>query len=280
VLAGRRVTAREWRGAAVTLGGLGALLLVVDTGTPVNGLSDGAIGVLGAVTALTITVLARGGTGPFRGLRLAAASGIAFGVGSVLSQTVMLRLTDPAAGIAGTVLAGSAVVALSVVGLMLSQAAYRFGLGAPLATLTIVNPALSAGVGVVLLHQSLSMTAALVAVPAALLAVRGVLLLAAPEGLPVAAVPARTPVTGPRVVAVVGAAAFNRSTESGLHPSRSGGRPSGRRAVAHRFARVGTGPRPVPTARRAGSPVRTTGEAGPAPGSVGQRGRGRKGRIG
>lgn len=178
-LAGRRVTAREWRGAAASLVGLGVLLLVVDTGAPDIGLSNDVIAAVGVGTALALALLAGGGpSGTVRGLRLAAAAGIAFGVASVLSQTVVLRLSGSAPLDGSTVAVALAIAALSVLALMLSQAAYRSGLGAPLATQTIVNPVLCAVVGAVLLGQSISPIAACGAVVAALLAGRGVVLLA------------------------------------------------------------------------------------------------------
>lgn len=180
---GRRVTGREWRGAATTLGGLGLLLLVVDTSAPATGLDSRAVPALAALTALTLALLLRGGdTGAFRGPRLAAAGGIAFAVASVLSQTVVLRLGDPTANHVGTAVIAAVVAGLSVAGMMLAQSAYRFGLGAQLATVTIANPVFAAAVGVLVLGQSISAVAAAVAVPAGLLAAGGVVLLATPGG--------------------------------------------------------------------------------------------------
>ncbi|MEV1286580.1 DMT family transporter [Micromonospora sp. NPDC049679] len=184
---GRRVTGREWRGATATLTGLGGLLLAVDTGAPTEALDTPGIVALSVLTAAAITVLGRASNASARarGLRLATASGIAFGISSVLTQTVMLRLTDPASGAipdATTAATAAAVAVLSVGGLLLSQAAYQTGLGAPLATLTIANPVTAAVVGFVLLRQNTALTprATVVAVLATALAILGVLLLATP----------------------------------------------------------------------------------------------------
>ncbi|GGJ87114.1 hypothetical protein GCM10010123_15880 [Pilimelia anulata] len=186
--AGRRVTPREWRGAIVTVLGLTGLVLITDTDAPTHALTDPQILALSAVTAAVVGALARSGAGGGRGLRLAAASGIASGVASVLTQTILLRLAGPGiAGATGYAVAGATALAvgvLSVTGLLLSQAAYRSGLGGPLATLTIANPATAAAIGLLLLHQPLALTVggALVALLAALLTARGVVLLSAPAG--------------------------------------------------------------------------------------------------
>jgi drug/metabolite transporter (DMT)-like permease len=185
-IAGRRVSGGEWRGAATTVVGLVGLLLAVDTGAPSESLSDLQILVLTGLTAVVLLALAsdRGlpmivPPGRSRGLRLAAASGIAFAVSSVLAQTVLLRAGairhEP-------VLAGAMVViiALTVGAMLLSQAAYRYGLGAQLATQSIANPVVSAGLGIVLLGQGVGLTlpSVAVAIVAATTAAAGVALLA------------------------------------------------------------------------------------------------------
>ncbi len=92
-LAGRRVSAVEWRGTGLTLLGLGALLLTASGPTPDDVLSvTEAVAVSGA-TAVLIGLLCRPGARP--GLRHATASGIASGVASALTQTVTVAATDP-----------------------------------------------------------------------------------------------------------------------------------------------------------------------------------------
>ncbi|MEU8234136.1 hypothetical protein AB0C12_31500 [Actinoplanes sp. NPDC048967] len=189
--AGRRVRGREWRGALATIAGLVALLLAVGPAAPTQALTDAQVLALVLLAAALIGGLAgrayRAVPGPARlpGLRLAAAGGIAFAAASALTQTALLRigadglaaLEQPA--VAGTVLT---LVTLSAAGLLLSQAAYRYGLGGPLATLTIVNPVAAAGIGVVLLGlgAGLTLPAVLAAALGAVVSAVGVVLLATP----------------------------------------------------------------------------------------------------
>jgi drug/metabolite transporter (DMT)-like permease len=194
-VAGRRVRGREWRGAFATVAGLAALLIAIGTTTRTQALGDGQVLLLIVASVVLIVALAgrayRRDPGPARlpGLRLAAAGGIAFAAASALTQTVLVRvgasglaaLEQPA--VAGTTLT---VVALSAAGLLLSQAAYRYGLGGPLATLTIVNPVAAAVIGAALLGLGAGLTvdALLIAATAALAAGIGVVLLATPGRAP------------------------------------------------------------------------------------------------
>jgi hypothetical protein len=194
-VARRRVRAREWRGAAATVAGLVALLVAVGAAAPTQALDDLQVLLLVLVAVALIVGLAghayRAVPGPARlpGLRLAAASGVAFAASSALTQTVLLRIgADGFAALEQPALAGTTliVVALSAAGLLLAQAAYRYGLGGPLATLTIVNPVAAAGVGIGLLGlgTDLSLTAVAIAATGAVLAAIGVVLLAMPEQAP------------------------------------------------------------------------------------------------
>ncbi|MEU8455363.1 DMT family protein [Streptomyces griseoaurantiacus] len=153
--AGRRVTAAEWRGTALTLAGLAALLVAASGPAPEQILSlPQALAVAGATTAL-IGMLARPGARP--GLRHATASGVASGVASALTQTVTVAATDrsePTLG-AHVVLVALLVAAFAAGGLLLSQTAYRGGLGAPLAVVTLANPVAAAAIGVTLLGDRL-----------------------------------------------------------------------------------------------------------------------------
>jgi drug/metabolite transporter (DMT)-like permease len=203
-LASRRVAGREWRGAAATVVGLAGFLWAIDAGRPAESLTDDEVITLVAATAGALVVacatalaLTRG-----RGLLLAAASGLAFGVASVLTQTLVLRATvDPVptypvtgppipaapaagllAGLVNPVVIGCAVavMALAIGGMLLSQAAYRAGLGGPLAVLTVANPIAASAIGMAMLGQASTLTpvSATVAALAAVLATRGVFLLA------------------------------------------------------------------------------------------------------
>ncbi|MFS8202789.1 DMT family transporter [Streptomyces sp. CWNU-52B] len=154
-LAGRRVSAVEWRGTALTLAGLAALLVTASGPAPDDGLTvPQALTVTGA-TAVLIGVLARPGARP--GLRHASASGVASGVASALTQTVTVATTDRSGPLldAGVIVVAVLVAAFAALGLLLSQTAYKGGLGAPLAVVTLANPIAAALIGLSLLGERL-----------------------------------------------------------------------------------------------------------------------------
>ncbi|AQS66502.1 hypothetical protein [Streptomyces pactum] len=176
-LTGRRVSAVEWRGTGLTLLGLGALLLTASGPAPDDVLSvPEALAVSGATAAL-IGMLSRPGARP--GLRHATASGIASGVASALTQTVTVAVTDRSGPLLSAQVIGVAllVAAFAAGGLLLSQTAYRGGLGAPLAVVTLANPVAAAVIGLALLGERLRGGAGgvLLAVTGAALAAWGVL---------------------------------------------------------------------------------------------------------
>ncbi|MEV5102005.1 hypothetical protein ACFQ7G_06615 [Streptomyces massasporeus] len=202
-LAGRRVSAVEWKGTALTLLGLGAILVTASGPEPDDVLSvPEALAVAGATAAL-IGVLSRPGARP--GLRHASASGLASGVASALTQTVTVAATDRSGPVLSVQVAGVAllVAAFAAGGLLLSQTAYRGGLGGPLAMVTLANPLAAAVIGLSLLGERLQGGPAgvLLALAGAGLAAWGVVLLsrAAPAAAavdddhPVAAVLALEP---------------------------------------------------------------------------------------
>ncbi|MBV7694307.1 hypothetical protein [Streptomyces sp. TRM70350] len=196
-LAGRRVGAVEWRGTAFTLVGLGALLVAASGPAPDDVLSVTEAPAVAGSASVLIGALARPGTRP--GLRHATASGVASGVGSALTQTVTVAATDDSGPLLGARVVGVAllVAVFATGGLLLSQTAYRGGLGAPLAVVTLSNPVAAAVIGLSLLGERLQggVAGALVALAGALLASWGVVLLSrtAPDDHP--AMPeAETPV--------------------------------------------------------------------------------------
>ncbi|MFF3846171.1 hypothetical protein [Streptomyces sp. NPDC002328] len=203
-VAGRRVSAAEWRGTAYTLAGLAAILVTASGAAPEDVLSaPEALAVAGA-TAAVIGLLARPGARP--GLRHATASGFASGVASALTQTVTVAATDRSGPLLSVQVVGVAllVAAFATAGLLLSQTAYRGGLGAPLAVVTLANPMAAAIIGLSLLGERLQggPTGALSALAGAAVAGWGVILLsrATPEPTPeeehpVAAVLALEPAT-------------------------------------------------------------------------------------
>ncbi|MGW3512023.1 hypothetical protein [Streptomyces sp. NPDC000994] len=195
-MAGRRVAAAEWRGTACTLLGLAALLLAASGPAPVRVLSPvEALSVAGA-TAVLIGALSRPGARP--GLRHATASGVASGVASALTQTVTVAATDHSGPLlsARVIMVALLVAAFATGGLLLSQTAYRDGLGAPLAVLTLTNPAAAALIGLTLLGQGLrgGATGVLLASAGAALASWGVVALSRATPRPTDA----NPVPGPQ----------------------------------------------------------------------------------
>ncbi|HWU10333.1 MAG TPA: DMT family transporter, partial [Streptomyces sp.] len=206
--AGRRVSRTEWRGTLLTLIGLAALLLAAGGAAPHDTLTlPEALGV-GAVTMGLVAALSRPGTRP--GLRHAAASGITSGVASALTQTLTVTATDHSGPLLDLRLVTVAVLVsfFALGGLLLSQTAYRGGLGAPLAVVTLANPVAAAVIGLVLLGERLQ-GGALGLIPAfigAAAAARGVTLLSrAQAGTPAPAAAARVPaVTRPRSRIVAG----------------------------------------------------------------------------
>ncbi|MGV9629897.1 hypothetical protein [Streptomyces sp. NPDC003487] len=154
-MAGRRVSAIEWRGTGFTLLGLGAILVTASGPAPEDVLSvPEALAVAGATAAL-IGSLSWPGARP--GLRHATASGVASGVASALTQTVTVAATDHTGPLLSVQVIGVAVLvaAFATGGLLLSQTAYRGGLGAPLAVVTLANPVAAAVIGVALLGERL-----------------------------------------------------------------------------------------------------------------------------
>lgn len=178
LVAHRRTSGTQWRGMALTLVGLAALLAVTVSGhAPDDTLhtAEVLLVVLAAVTAVTVLVRFASARSAQGGLALAAASGIASGVGSTLAQKLAV----------GPVLSWSTVpvavltVAFAVAGLLLSQKAYRSGLGAPLALLTLVNPVTASAIGITLLGEGFQYgeTGVALALAGAGAAVHGVTLL-------------------------------------------------------------------------------------------------------
>ncbi|MFH9087341.1 hypothetical protein [Streptomyces sp. NPDC017673] len=177
--AGRRVSAVEWRGTALTLLGLAALLVTASGPAPARVLSLTEALVVAGTTAAAIGLLSWPGARP--GLRHATASGFASGVASALTQTVTVAATDRSGPVLSTevIVVAVLVAGFAVGGLLLSQTAYRGGLGAPLAVVTLTNPVAAAVIGLTLLGQGLQGGAAgvLLALAGAGLASWGVVLL-------------------------------------------------------------------------------------------------------
>ncbi|MFE2040685.1 DMT family transporter [Streptomyces sp. NPDC059477] len=194
-LAGRRVSATEWRGTALTLAGLAALLVTATGPAPDDVLSVQEALLVSGATAVLIGTLCRPGVRP--GLRHATASGVSSGVASALTQTVTVATTDGSGSPLGLQVIGVAVLvaAFAAGGLLLAQTAYRDGLGAPLAVVTLANPVAAAVIGLSLLGERFRGGAAgvLLALTGAGLAAWGVVLLSRAEPRTAPPPPARRP---------------------------------------------------------------------------------------
>ncbi len=149
--AGRTVSRGEWTAAgAVALRLLGILSLAPHHARPPV-VSDVSLGIAVGACALVVASLVLGsswlGTRAGSVMR-AAASAVLFGLASAMARLVV-------AG-SSTVLLAAGVCAVSAcVGMMLIQTAYRDGgLGAPLATCTIVDPLAASVLGVTLLGET------------------------------------------------------------------------------------------------------------------------------
>ncbi|MEV6794472.1 DMT family transporter [Streptomyces sp. NPDC051320] len=183
-LAGRRVARVEWRGTVLTLLGLGALLLTTGGSAPHETLPlPDVLGIAVVSLALVCGLVRRAGRpGGRPGLRFAAASGIVSGIASALTQTVTVSVTDRATGPLldwRTAVVALLVASFAVGGLLLSQTAYRDGLGAPLAMVTLANPVAASAIGLALLGERLQggPTGVLLSLVGAVAAARGVVLL-------------------------------------------------------------------------------------------------------
>ncbi|GAA2886807.1 hypothetical protein Acy02nite_24160 [Actinoplanes cyaneus] len=193
-----RVTAAAWRDASLTVAGLVLILsLSVDSGDPAL-LTERFVRALSSITAAVVALCAAGAwrSGPrMRAVLLAGASGVAFGIASVLSKAVLASLTS---GGAARVSATAAVLVMvfAAGGYLLGQLSYRgAGLAAPLATVSVVNPLVAALAGVAVLGEGVRFgTVGLVAAAlAALVMTAGVIGLARRSAGPVdETVPAAT----------------------------------------------------------------------------------------
>ncbi|MCX4978487.1 DMT family transporter [Streptomyces sp. NBC_00620] len=169
----RRTSGTQWRGMALTLVGLTALLTATASGNaPDSTLRTTEVLLIALAAATAILALIR--IAP-SGLGFAAASGIASGVGSTLAQKLAV---GPAVSWSAAVVA-VLTVSFAAAGLMLSQKAYRSGLGGPLALLTLVNPVTASVIGITLLGEGFQYgaTGTLLALAGAAAAARGVVLL-------------------------------------------------------------------------------------------------------
>lgn len=164
----------------MAVAGLAALLLLTTSPGSAHPLRPTESLAVATAAAAAVGLLVLGAVVlPRASLLYAAAAGLAFGVASALTKTVAVRITDDGiGGLIGPDIVAVAVFAIS--GLLLSQAGYRGrGIGAPLATATLVNPVVAAAIGISLFDEGYAgrVPGAALAVAAAAVAGRGVVLL-------------------------------------------------------------------------------------------------------
>ncbi|MFI0981119.1 DMT family transporter [Streptomyces sp. NPDC021093] len=177
----RRTGALAWRGALMATVGLAGLLSLTAKADSAS-LADGEELVVAGASLGTVVVLfavARWVRRPVvRSMVLAGAAGVAFGIASVFIKSLAVGWSSH--GLSGQWEAVPAVLVCATAGVLLSQASYRdAGLTAPLATVTVVNPAVASAVGLTLFGESFRYgpTGAALALAAGLLAAAGLILL-------------------------------------------------------------------------------------------------------
>jgi hypothetical protein len=174
----RRVTGAAWRHSWLTVGGLAGLLALSTAGA--DSLSASSARWLSVGTGIAVVAMAvgahRAASATTRSLLLAGAAGVAFGVGSVLTKTLMSEL---ATGFGGASMLSAGVLAgLAAAGQLLSQQSYRdAGLAAPLALVSVANPAVAGMIGFLLLGDGVRFgtVGTILAAGAAVVAARGVI---------------------------------------------------------------------------------------------------------
>jgi len=152
-----RISAASWADAALTVAALALIMsLSVQSDDPAL-ISATDARYLSAVTVGAVVVLA--GAARFAGPRtravlLAAAAGVAFGISSVFSKSVLAAFTSGGPESVSLFVTGM-VVLLSVAGYVLGQLSYRgAGLAVPLATVSVANPVVAAIAGVVVFEEA------------------------------------------------------------------------------------------------------------------------------
>ncbi|WP_418960414.1 DMT family transporter [Streptomyces tritici] len=153
---GRRAGRTAWRGALLATVGLAGLLSLTGgahSEAPAGGERLLLAAVAAGFVAALVVVSGRIRRPVARGVVVAGAAGVSFGLASVFTKTVAEEWTADAPLAEWPALLATA--GFAVAGLLLSQASYhRAGLAAPLATVTVVNPVAAAIVGLTLFGES------------------------------------------------------------------------------------------------------------------------------
>ncbi|GAA1377334.1 DMT family transporter [Streptomyces beijiangensis] len=180
----RRARTTAWCGAIVASLGLVGLL-TLTTSAMSSSLDEAqritiALTTLGAMAALVAAARAARRHPVLRGVLLAAAAGVAFGIASVFTKTATVGWDEGST--AGQLPSLVIIGALATAGTLLSQAAYRgAGLAAPLAVVTATNPVVAVVVGLTLFGETFRDGSAgtVLAVCCGAVAVAGLIVLAA-----------------------------------------------------------------------------------------------------
>lgn len=149
----------DWVGALATVGGLTAFL-VVDS--PHRGWSQPSprswmiILAASVVLVVGLVIVGRRGPGPIRALALATASGVVFAVNAALTKVVVSRFGRGVVfGFRGWEL--YLLIGLLPLALLLMQSSFQAGrIEWSLPAITVSNPVLSLGIGVVAFHENLT----------------------------------------------------------------------------------------------------------------------------
>ncbi|MFP3986621.1 DMT family transporter [Streptomyces sp. E11-3] len=154
---GRRAGSTAWRGAIMATVGLAGLLALTGAAgsSSLNATQRVLVAAVtfGVVAALVVAARTVHRHPVVRSVLLAGGAGVAFGIASVFTKTVAVDWST--SGILGQLPSLSVIGVLATAGVLLSQASYRgAGLAAPLATVTVVNPAIAAAVGLTLFQES------------------------------------------------------------------------------------------------------------------------------
>lgn len=154
-LGDRHLHRREVAGVALCAAGLALLAPALSKATE-GGAPTRTAGLLaGGCVAVAVVLLVLLRSRPrWGGVFAGAAAGATIGGGAVLLSVALSRLEDPGALLGSIALYGAVVV--GALGLLLSQVAFQTGdLGAPLATLTVVEPVVAVALATAVLHERL-----------------------------------------------------------------------------------------------------------------------------
>jgi drug/metabolite transporter (DMT)-like permease len=157
-LAGTKLTAQDWAGAAALVVGLSLFLVAAspDRGNAV--VPDSTWILLGAIVVAAVAILvlgARGGPSRRRAALLAAAAGIVYGMTAAVTKSVAHLL---GIGVAHVLTSWQleALIVAGALGMLLAQSAFQAGpLDASLPSLTVTDPIVSIAIGAFALGEGI-----------------------------------------------------------------------------------------------------------------------------